>query len=244
MQVAFVAPANNGGAAITLYNITCTSSDGGVSGATTATTSPVNVTNLTNGSTYTCDVSATNSAGTSSISDESAPAVADAVPAAPSKPTLTGGPSRIIVSFGLPTGNGNQIQRTTATCTSSNGGVTRSAFTQPQDLGETFSPITVPGVTNGKTYTCKVTATNDVGTSPPSLVSAAVIPRGAPGAPTNVTAISGNATGPNGPVNVSFIPGGGNGSPITAYRATCTDLQNTSSNTPTRWAARPSPSPA
>ena len=36
-------------------------------------------------------------------------------------------------------------------------------------------------MTNGKTYTCRVTATNNIGTSPPSPVSAAVVPRTAPG---------------------------------------------------------------
>ena len=123
MQVAFVPPANNG-APITRYNVTCTSSDGGATGTATGHSSPINVSGLTNGNTYTCHVSATNSAGTSSISDESGAAVAIAAPAPPSKPTLTPGPSRIAVNFALGSGNGDEIQRTTATCTSSNGGIT------------------------------------------------------------------------------------------------------------------------
>jgi titin len=167
-------------------------------------------------------VRATNSQGDSSPSDDSAPAVADAVPASPAKPTATSGGSRVAVS--LPASNGDPIFKTSATCTSSNGGVTRSAVTQPEDLGETFSPIAVIGLTNGRTYTCKVSATNDVGTSPLSPASNAVIPRAAPGAPIGVKAVSGTATGSLGPVNVVFTAGNGNGSPITSFRATCTDL--------------------
>ncbi len=225
MQVAFVPPADNG-APITRYDVTCTSTDGGATGSATGISSPINVSGLTNGNTYTCHLSATNSAGTSSNSDESDSALADAVPAPPSKPTVNAGPSRIVVSFVLGSGNGNQIQRTTATCTSSNGGARRGAFTQPEDLGESFSPITVVGVTNGKTYTCTVTATNDLGTGLPSPVSAAVVPRTAPGAPTKVSAVSGIAVGATGPLTVSFTAGATNGSPITSFRATCTDMRN------------------
>jgi hypothetical protein len=225
MLVTFVAPANNG-SAITLYTATCTSTDGGATGVVSGTASPITVTGLTNSNTYTCHVVAVNAQGMSSPSDESAPAIADAVPAAPAKPTATPGGARISVSFILPADNGDPIFKTTATCTSSNGGVTRSAVTQPQDLGETFSPITVTGLTNGSSYTCKVTATNLVGTSPASPASDPVIPRSPPGAPIGVRAVSGNATGSLGPVTVVFTPGSGNGSPITSFRATCTD-QNT-----------------
>ena len=62
-SLAFTAPASTGGAAITAYTATCTSSGGGRTG--TATGSPVTVTSLTNGTAYTCGVVATNSAGSS-----------------------------------------------------------------------------------------------------------------------------------------------------------------------------------
>ena len=61
-SVAFTAPANNGGSAITSYTATCTS--GGVATTRSGTASPLLVTGLTNGLTYTCVVTATNSAGT------------------------------------------------------------------------------------------------------------------------------------------------------------------------------------
>ena len=66
--VSFTAPASNGGAAITSYTVTCTSSDGGAAGTTTGTSSPIAVTGLTVGETYTCAVTATNGAGTGSAS--------------------------------------------------------------------------------------------------------------------------------------------------------------------------------
>jgi hypothetical protein len=63
-SVLFVAPTTTGGGAITGYAVTCVSSDGGAAGTATGTSSPVSVTGLTIGKTYTCTVTATNSAGT------------------------------------------------------------------------------------------------------------------------------------------------------------------------------------
>ena len=137
------------------------------------------------------------------------------MPNAPAKPTVTSGGARVVVSFVLPADNGDpDLQDDRDLHLEQRRRHTLGVFTQPQDLGETFSPITVPGVTNGKTYTCKVTATNDVGTSPPSPASAAVIPRGGARGADRRPSHVGNATGPIGPVNVSFTPG-----PATAARS-------------------------
>ena len=126
----------------------------------------------------------------------------------------------------MPTEKADEIFKTTATCTSSNGGITRSASTQPEDAGVPFSPIIVIGLTNGKTYTCAVDATNNIGEGPLSPASATVIHRVPPGAPTGVKVVSGNASGATGAAVVSFSAGNGNGSAITSFRATCTDLKN------------------
>jgi uncharacterized protein (TIGR02145 family) len=66
-SVAFVAPTNNGGSAITGYTVT--SSPGGFNA--TGATSPINVTGLTNGTAYTFSVVATNAIGNSSPSTAS-----------------------------------------------------------------------------------------------------------------------------------------------------------------------------
>ena len=58
--IAFSAPANTGGTAITLYTASCTPSGSG-----TAAVSPITVTNLVNNTTYTCSVTAMGAGGTS-----------------------------------------------------------------------------------------------------------------------------------------------------------------------------------
>ena len=73
ISVAFTAPANNGGAAITSYTATCSStSSGSSSGTASGASSPIIVTNLTNNDPYTCTVTATNSIGTGPASAASA----------------------------------------------------------------------------------------------------------------------------------------------------------------------------
>jgi hypothetical protein len=62
--VAFTAPSNNGGAAITSYTVT--SSPGGIT--STGNSSPITITGLTAGTPYTFTVTATNSAGTGAAS--------------------------------------------------------------------------------------------------------------------------------------------------------------------------------
>jgi uncharacterized protein (TIGR02145 family) len=74
-SVAFVAPTNNGGSAITGYTVT--SSPGGITA--TGATSPINVTGLTNGTAYTFTIVATNAVGNSSPSTASS-AVTPLVP--------------------------------------------------------------------------------------------------------------------------------------------------------------------
>lgn len=63
--VTFTAPASNGGASITRYTASCTAAGSLVA---SGTASPITVTGLTNGTTYTCSVTATNSAGTGTAS--------------------------------------------------------------------------------------------------------------------------------------------------------------------------------
>ena len=66
-QLAFTAPASNGGAAITAYTGTCTAT-GQTTRTATAPAGPLAVTSLSNGQAYSCSVTATNSAGTGAAS--------------------------------------------------------------------------------------------------------------------------------------------------------------------------------
>ena len=89
-RVSFAAPASNGGSTITHYDVSCTSSNGGVSGAGGGSASPILVIGLSSAKSYSCTVTATNSVGTGSASSASNSVLAigsqvipvDSVPAA------------------------------------------------------------------------------------------------------------------------------------------------------------------
>ncbi len=202
VSVAFVAPANNGGSAVTGYTVT--SSPGGKTG--TGTTSPITVTGLTNGTAYTFTVTATNAAGTGAASAASASVTPRTVPAAPTAVSAVRGNGQATVSFTAPTDNGGAAI-TSYTVTSSPGNLTASGAS---------SPLTVTGLTNGTAYTFTVVATNAAGNSAASSPSSSVIPATVPGAPT-----IGTVTPSNGSVSVAFTPPADNGgSAITSYTVT------------------------
>ena len=68
VSVAFTAPSNVGGGAITGYTVIVTDSSSGATFSGTGASSPIVVTGLTNGNTYTAKVFATNSYGPSAFS--------------------------------------------------------------------------------------------------------------------------------------------------------------------------------
>ena len=88
------------------------------------------------------------------------------VPGAPQSVTARANGTTAEVRFSAPVSDGGSpITGYTARCASSNGGVTRQAQGPA-------SPVYVPKLSGGKTYTCTVWATNAVGTGPPSAPSA------------------------------------------------------------------------
>jgi uncharacterized protein (TIGR02145 family) len=200
--VAFTAPANNGGSAITGYTVK--SNPGNFTG--TGTTSPITVTGLTNGTAYTFTVVATNANGPGLPSAASNSVTPASVPGAPTIGTATKGNAQAIVTFTAPSNTGG-LPITGYTVTSTPGNITGTG---------PASPITVTGLTNGTAYTFTVVATNANGPSIPSAASNSVIPSTVPGAPTIGAATEGDAQ-----ASVTFTaPVSTGGSAITGYTVT------------------------
>src|SRR5205085_1126800 len=171
---------------------------------------------LTYGTTYTFKIAAKNPTGTGPQSAASNPVTVGA-PAAPtavkalssSTTTATGA---LTVTFANGSNNGSAITSQTATCVSSNGGVTRTGVHN----GATAAPITVTAVTTGKNYTCSVKATNARGAGLASYSLPVIV--GSPAPPTGVNAVK----VASGEIRVTFTAGANNGSATTSYTATCT----------------------
>ncbi|MDQ1701138.1 MAG: large repetitive protein, partial [Frankiaceae bacterium] len=166
-SVSWSAPSSNGGSAVTGYTVTAT--PGGASATTTGATTVV-VPGLVNGTSYTFKVTATNAIGTgpaSAASNTVTPTAAAVVPGAPTNVVATAGDTQASVSWSAPSSNGGSAV-TGYTVTATPGGA--SATTTGART------VVVPGLTNGTSYTFKVTATNAIGTGPASAASNAVTP--------------------------------------------------------------------
>ena len=74
------------------------------------------------------------------------------------------------------------------------------------------SPVTIPGLTNGTTYSIALRAVNSVGDGTASS-AVSVTPAGAPAAPTSLVAYRGN-----GSAEIAFTAGSNNGGAITNYK--------------------------
>jgi len=97
--------------------------------------------------------------------------VSATAPGAPTIGTATGGNSSATVTWTAPPANGSPI--TGYTVTTYLGGA--AVGTTP--AGTSVHSIVITGLTNGQSYTFTVTATNSVGTGPPSAHSNPVSPR-------------------------------------------------------------------
>ena len=171
VSVAFSPPASDGGSPVTSYTAQCVSTNGGTTGTTTGATSPIQVTGLSAGKSYRCRVRATNAVGAGAFSAYGATV---AVPAAtaPGKPTVTGStPSAgaVSVAFSPP---------------ASNGGSPVTSLPRPVRLHQRrdhrhqhrMQPVRSrsPASPRGKSYRCRVQATNAVGAGAFSAYGATV----------------------------------------------------------------------
>ena len=195
VSIAFTAPADNGGSAITAYTVTA--SPGGFTA--TGAGSPITVTGLTNGTAYTFTVTATNAVGTGGASG-----VSNAV--APRAPQT--------ISFANP---GAQNFGTTPTLTAS------SSADLPVSFSSSTSGVCT--ITSGGTLTfvtagtCTIDAdqAGDAATTAAATVSHSfTVNAVVPGAPTAAIATAGDTQ-----VSVAFsAPSNSGGAAITGYTVT------------------------
>ncbi len=209
--VTWSVPANDGGSAIIGYKIKNVSNGATLSVGPTTTAS---VTGLADGTSDSFIVAATNAIGTgawSSPSNAVTPLASVTAPGAPTDVVAVAGDGQATVSWTAPASSGGGAI-TGYTVVSSPGDFTTSV------MGSATTAV-VSGLTDGRSYTFRVTATNSAGTGPASAPSAAVTPMPAataPGPPTDVVATAGD-----GQATVSWLaPASDGGSLITRYTVT------------------------
>ena len=113
------------------------------------------------------------------------------VPGAPTGVTATAANGSATVNWAAPADNGGSTI-TKYTVTPYIGSTAQTPVTVTGNPPATSTTVT--GLTNGTTYTFRVSATNATGTGPDSSPSNAVTPNALPGAPTGVTANAGNGS--------------------------------------------------
>jgi hypothetical protein len=166
LVVSFLPPLPDGAPAVTGYQATCTSANGGVPRSAQRATSPITVTGATTGKRYSCDVSAVNSEGLGS----SVAAPSRVVVGAPARPGVVEvskpAPRSLKVTFTAAANNGAPLTRYSARCVSANGGIAKT-----WTAGGKATSITVAGLTRRKNYRCTVAAKNSRGFGPASAPS-------------------------------------------------------------------------
>ena len=173
VTVSFTGPTDDGGSAVTGFEIGALSGTAPAQSATAAAgaTSAV-VSGLTNGTTYTIVVRAVNAVGASVDSAPSAPVTPATAPGAPTGVSAVGGNAQATVTWTAPTSDGGspitgytvQVRVGTA--------VNRTVTGMPA----TPTSATVTGLTNGTAYNFVVLAVNATGTGPGSTASNTVTP--------------------------------------------------------------------
>ncbi|MEI8126454.1 MAG: fibronectin type III domain-containing protein [Actinomycetota bacterium] len=166
------------GSQITAYSVTSVPTSSGCTVGGSATT--CDVTNLVVGTNYVFTVTATNAIGSSAGSDPAPPVRILSAPLAVTAVSATAHLSQVSVVSWIPTVSASAALTTGYVVTSRPDGAT---------CATTFATTcVVRGLKNGTSYTFSVVATNDVGSSPTSLASSAIIPSAPPTEPMAVIA--------------------------------------------------------
>ncbi len=223
ITVGWTDPTSNGGAAITGYDVYCsTTSPPATTGTPSATASgatatSATVSSLSNGTQYFCVVTAVNVDGQSVASSPVVNATPSTVPGAPTSPIATAGNAQIGLSWTDPTSNGGSaITGYDVYCSTTSPPATTGTPSATAS-GATATSATVSTLSNGTQYFCVVTAVNVDGQSVASSPVVNAMPAAVPGAPTSPGVTPGNAS-----MGVSWVdPVSNGGSPITGYDVYC-----------------------
>lgn len=177
--------------------------------------SPCTITGLANGTTYTVDVSATNSAGTGPSSAQ-VTAEPNAVPGQVAGLVATPGDTTVTLAWQPPADDGTPVTSYSVEVSPPPGG-----GQQITTVGGTTTTQAFTGLTNGTTYTFTVMATNAAGNSPWSL-GVTTVPYGVPLQPPPPIATSAAVPDPSATLGVTVTPqpaagNADNGSPIISY---------------------------
>ena len=235
VSLAWTAPASTSCRILTNYLISY-SSDSGSSWTNltpqAATSATATVSGLSNGLSYIFRVAYQSAAGTGPWSAASAAVTPSAPPSPPISVTGTAGDGQAVVSWVAGNDGGSS-----ATDYLLQYSTNQTSWTQVDDGQNTSTTYTVTGLTNGTAYYFRVSTRTAVADSAPTQ-SAAVTPRGVPGAPGTPSGTAGNgqvsltwsAAAPNGSTVtghvVEYAPAGGSpqtvttGSASTAYTVT------------------------
>ena len=182
--ITWVAPASNGGAAITGYTVTSSPVV-----ATPTACKAVNAltcifTGLTNGTSYTFTVAAINSVGTGTSSAATAAVIPSTVPGAPGTPTVVIGAGSAAVTWTAPSSNGG-LSITSYNVYNATSNALVCSYTVP--VGTSANTCTATGLSPGTSYTFYVKAVNPTGTSAQSASSTAATTPTAPTASATIT---------------------------------------------------------
>ena len=175
--------------------------------ATSSTNTACTITGLTAGSNYYVRVSAHNAAGYGSTGGSMA-LTPVGLPAAPTTVLATAGNGQASLSWTAGSNGGSTIAGYKVEKEMGGNWITVSADTQ-----STSTSYTVTGLTNGSSYTFRVSAITARGTGPASTASAAATPSTTPGQPNAPQATRGDTQ-----VLLSWLAPADGGSAVTGYK--------------------------
>ena len=213
INVRFEPPAYNGGNTITGYSYRVNNGS-----YTTATYPSFQIGSVISGTTYSVNVYAVNAAGTSAASNTQA-VVPIIVPDKPTVVEVDVFPGSALLSFTDGSNNGPDIlgYKYVITNTATNASSTFYAR-------ETTSPISIPNLTNGTTYSFSLIAYNCGGDSAPSTETITGTPFAPPEPPVIQSVVAGDST-----ASVYVVDGSDNGSAIQGYTYSLDGIHYTTS---------------